>query len=406
MIKNLLVMISGTLTAQMLMFASMPFITRMYGPEVYGLYGQLISLANIIAPIIALCIPVALAFEINIEKRYHLASSSIIVALVGSGIVFLVFFILFNCDLISAPYLIIPLYCISNTMCEIYRQTSIYKRDFSTISQGVVVGSIVSNLSKVVLGPIYPSSFSLIMSMILGTIFNFLIMMLKSKNAISISTDIKGQLHTLKSHFDLIKYRPSQTLLSAASLNVPIIIYSAFFSQELVGQLFIATSLAGLPVMLVGKAITDVYYPKWIDMLTAGDNVIIYVVKNTTILLFFCVFVSLPISYFSGALFTWYLGSEWFEVGYFFNCLIISSIGIIITRPIAALIPVVKIQKEFFVFEVFSFAVKIIFLLFLVLNVNDIKLVVLLYSVLTLLLYIILVFIVCWKMKERGLYVK
>ncbi|HHX8502286.1 TPA: hypothetical protein ACVO0Q_004674, partial [Vibrio diabolicus] len=52
--KNVFVIFSGTVVAQVLNILSIPFITRLYGPEAYGMLGSFNAIATIFIPIVSL----------------------------------------------------------------------------------------------------------------------------------------------------------------------------------------------------------------------------------------------------------------------------------------------------------------------------------------------------------------
>src|SRR5699024_12287359 len=58
-VRNVVIMASGTAAAQAISLALTPIITRLYGPEAYGLMGVFMAIIQTIAPVAALTYPIA-----------------------------------------------------------------------------------------------------------------------------------------------------------------------------------------------------------------------------------------------------------------------------------------------------------------------------------------------------------
>ena len=72
LIGNLAKVTSGTIAAQAIMFAFSPIITRLYGPEAFGIQGVFLSLVAILSPAIALSYPMAIIEENSDENARRL----------------------------------------------------------------------------------------------------------------------------------------------------------------------------------------------------------------------------------------------------------------------------------------------------------------------------------------------
>lgn len=59
-IKNVLIMATGTFGAQVVKMLTSPLITRIYGPDAFGVMGVFVSIIQILIPIAALTYPTAI----------------------------------------------------------------------------------------------------------------------------------------------------------------------------------------------------------------------------------------------------------------------------------------------------------------------------------------------------------
>ena len=54
LVKNILTVASGAVSAQIILLLFAPIITRIFGPEVFGLQGIFLSVISILSPIVTL----------------------------------------------------------------------------------------------------------------------------------------------------------------------------------------------------------------------------------------------------------------------------------------------------------------------------------------------------------------
>src|SRR5699024_8319031 len=78
-IRNVFLLASGTAAAQIITVLVSPIITRLYGPEAYGVLGTFTAMANIIIPIAALTYPIAIVLPKKDEEAIGMAQLSLII---------------------------------------------------------------------------------------------------------------------------------------------------------------------------------------------------------------------------------------------------------------------------------------------------------------------------------------
>src|SRR5699024_10541627 len=83
-IRNVLLLVTGTAGAQLITVLVSPIITRLYGPEAFGIMGTFSAIANIIIPIAALTYPVAIVLPKKDNEAKTLIKLSISISMVLS----------------------------------------------------------------------------------------------------------------------------------------------------------------------------------------------------------------------------------------------------------------------------------------------------------------------------------
>lgn len=92
-IRNVAIIAIGTATAQGIKMAFSPLVTRIYGPEAFGLLGTFMAIVSILTPVAALSYPIAIVLprEDSDAKgiaQLSMAASFFIVGLISLIIIF------------------------------------------------------------------------------------------------------------------------------------------------------------------------------------------------------------------------------------------------------------------------------------------------------------------------------
>lgn len=80
LLRNISAVACGTAAGQVVVFAFSPLITRIYGPEAFGLQGVFLALISILSPAIALRYPMAIVVAETDGEFRHIARLAVRVA--------------------------------------------------------------------------------------------------------------------------------------------------------------------------------------------------------------------------------------------------------------------------------------------------------------------------------------
>src|SRR5699024_5384018 len=92
-IRNVILLATGTAGAQVVTVLASPFITRIYGPDAYGVLGTFTAMANIIIPVAALTYPIAIVLPKKDKEAIGIVKLSLIVTFIISAISLIVLMI-------------------------------------------------------------------------------------------------------------------------------------------------------------------------------------------------------------------------------------------------------------------------------------------------------------------------
>src|SRR5690554_5106653 len=153
-----------------------PIITRMYGPEAFGLLGTFMATLGIVTPVAALAYPIAIVRPRSDDDakglakvRFRMAlfmalALSVILLFAGDYIASLL-----GMQAIAAFMLLIPLAMFFSALQQIMQQWLIRKNQFKVTARIAVTQSLILNSSKVGIGWFWPLGSVLIILATLGS---------------------------------------------------------------------------------------------------------------------------------------------------------------------------------------------------------------------------------------------
>jgi len=368
--KNILLVASGTATAQVIVILLSPIITRIYGPEIYGVFGVFMSIVGILAPLIALGYPVAIVLPKKKDEAKEIAYIALYITIIFSIILMFLILIfseqlitIFALEEVSFFVYLIPLAVIAAGMFQIIEKWMIRTKQFKVLAKAVFLNTLVISFAKIGFGLLHATALVLI---ILGT----LTYLLHAIFLLLISNKLNSQLikqkpkkpafkKRLREYSDFPFYRMPQNLMSVLSQNIPIILLTVFTGTAAAGFYTIARSVLKKPTQIIGKSVADVFYPHIAETVNAGKKISNLIIKSTLVIAGLGIIPFAIIFVFGPQLFGFVFGPEWVKAGEYASWLSIWLWVSLFNRPSVAAIPVIKLQKEFLIYEICSLTLRI-----------------------------------------------
>src|SRR5690625_1899292 len=149
-IKNVAIMVSGTAAAQLIAMVLSPFITRVYGPEAYGIMGTFMAIIQILIPLAALKFPIAIVLPKDNKEAIELVRLSFFTVLFVTILVSLLLFLFhsvivlaFGLEEVSIYLYFIPLAVFFAGLVEICEQWLIRTKQFHVTAKTNFLRSII-----------------------------------------------------------------------------------------------------------------------------------------------------------------------------------------------------------------------------------------------------------------------
>lgn len=410
-VRNVIIVASGTAGAQIITMGFSPFITRLYGPEAFGVLGTFIAILAILTPIAALTYPIAIVLPKDDKDAKMVAYLSVKLSMFISVITFL---ILLLCDdwlvkklslqEIQSLLYLIPIAMFFSSCQQVQTQWLIRKKQFHITAKVSVLQAIIMNVAKASIGYFYALSSVLISLTVIGYAVNFILLKIgvKGENEdISIIELNKTKFREqAKRYKDFPLYRAPQVALNALSQSLPILMLASFFGPASAGFYSIGRTVLGIPSILIGKSIGDVFYPRISEAINNRENPTPLLIKSTLLLSMIGILPFGLVIAFGPFLFGFIFGSDWVVAGEYARWLALWSYFGFLNRPTIAAISALKLQKFFLLYEVISVLLRgsSLFLGFWVYGSDTISVV--LFSISGVLLNVFLIFYTLNKSKS------
>lgn len=268
--RNIVILLTGTGIAKAVGFLTVPLVTRLYTPEVFGLYSLFTSIVALLSPVLSLRYSAA----IPLPKREETAK---VVLLVSLGLLIITTSLVAGLLLLT-PELILSLFSAERLLpyagllvvfiffaglYEILSSWAVRRHSFRAIARTAVTQSIVGGSGKVGFGMVGLDKSGLFIGQVLSQAAACLTLAIQAWRDMA---KIPGRfrqsraIFSLRYYSDFPRYRlPSQMLL-AYSLQAPVLYIAAGHGAAAAGQLGLALTALALPIALIGQTTGQAYY--------------------------------------------------------------------------------------------------------------------------------------------------
>lgn len=371
LVKSVLVVASGTAGAQAIGMLFIPFITRTYGPDVYGMLGAFIALTGVLTTLAALAYPVAIVLPKSDNTAKALVKLSLLIAASISLLVCVVFWFagdwimpkLGAISLIGFMFFI-PLVMFLTACQDIAQQWLIRQKAFKGIANVSIAHSLINYGSQALAGLYAPLAGVLISIHTLAIAIRSALTGYIGKKVTDTPTNENQENISLREvayeYRDFPLYRAPQVVLNAASQSLPVLMLTAFFGPAAAGFYALTRTALGLPSSLLGSSVQSVFYPHFNEAVLAKNKTLPLLIKATAALASIGIWPFLIVILFGPFLFEFVFGQEWQEAGQYAQWLSVWSFFGLINRPSVSSIPVFRMQRWFLGYEIGSVILRAI----------------------------------------------
>lgn len=381
-----MVMAGSTVVAQLISVSFSPIITRIYEPDVYGLFGLFLSIVNIAIPLANLAYPYAIVLPKDRSEFEALLRICFFGVAIFSIIFFFTGFLLKDNTYINNHwpsfqefYWLLPLVIFPAALYPAYQQSVIRLGGYSALAKVAVLQALVIGVTKVVLGMIEDQKVS---SLAFGNFLGFsisCIFLYLIQNRNKPKEKAYNLFFVAKKFRDFPMYRAPNQIINAFSQSVPVLTLAFFSGPAAAGFYTLAASIMSVSSQLIGKSVKDVFYPK-ISLVIADGGDAFTEIKKTT--MFMAIIAAAPLLVFIAFgpfLFSTIFGDSWTKSGQFAQWLGVWLFFSMLNVPSTSAIPALQLQGVHLSYEIASTACRFFSILIgLVFLKSDIKAIMLL----------------------------
>lgn len=366
-IKNILIVASGTALAQIIGFALMPVISRLFTPADFGVFGSFSAVVGVISAGItmdysqAIMLPKekSVAFELFVIS----CLSTIIISLICALACFIVPGYLIN--LMKAPgawVLFMLVFVVLITGFNVTLQSwCIRLKAFKQTSASQVVRSVSSNGLQIGFGFFKAGSAGLIISSVLADLF-------ASINLFKVFlADFKSTAHNFNwnrakqlayEYRDFPIYSATMNVINALSMGLPVLLLTNYYGIMVAGAYAFGERILSAPMGLILRALRQVLFQKAAETDHQGASLLTLYIKITAGLFALALIPSVILFIWAPPIFSFIFGQDWLLAGDFASSLIIWLIFLFCNVPAVLFSRILRLQRQLFIFNIILLAAR------------------------------------------------
>lgn len=320
--KNIVILVGGTLTAQLITIFLTPVLSRIYRPEDFGIFAIFFSITGIISIMIGGRYEVAIVQPKKDNEAMSLASISFTLMFLSTILLTLIFYLIdgdifLQNNFDKKIFLFIPLMSLLIGIFNVLNIINTRFQNYKSISFAKILRAIFQNIIPIILSFLKVSTFNILIGYLGGFIVTYIALIKKNffdKDILS-AISKKNFLLNLNKYKIFPLYNAPSSIANKITHNLPFIFILFIGGEAINGLYFLAARLISIPTTLIGESFSQVFYRDVSEMINKNYKIMAFL-KDSTKKLFFMAFpIFISIFFLSPKFFPLFLGEEWKESG-------------------------------------------------------------------------------------------
>lgn len=353
---------SGSALAQLIALAASPLLTRLYGPEAFGVLGVLLAIAGPLSLLATARYDLAIVLPKSDFQAASLLRLAVTIAICVSSAAFLIAFFgrdflagYFDLTSYASYYWFIPIYVLVSGVSSSFNYWILRKKKFGRLTKSDPLSALISNGTTVALGVVSGNPVFLLFGNILTLLVRGAYLGRSSAKEIrnSLRNPPEDEMHAGvgRKYRDFPLYRAPQDLLNSLSQNVIGLLLAYYFSPAMLAQYWLSTRIIKVPSLLISGAVGQVFYQHIAALHNDGCNISGEVRRKTGVL---CL-LGLPIfggsAFLSPLIFPIVFGADWSQAGYAASWVSLWLFAGFINTPCVNAMSVLRMQRLKLMYE-------------------------------------------------------
>jgi O-antigen/teichoic acid export membrane protein len=360
-VKNVLTLITGSALSQVVVYVSILVLTRLFSPEVFGVYMLFSSSILVLKPIVSLQYELAVVLPKKDENAINVLSLSFLLIIALSSVLLIIIFLFkdvilsfFEVKELSFFIYFIPLSTFLFGCITTLNYWNNRNKNFKHIASGTVVKSSIMSSCQITIGLTSIKHIGLIPGLLLGQISQLLFLAKKTFTSIyNLKDEVSFQkmIFLIKKYKDIPLFNTLINFLNTLSNEIPILLLTKYFGLATVGIYGLAVKVGRAPSGIIQNSVGQVFFNKATEVYNKKEN-LLRVVKKTSNNLFkisLAFFIPLfIISFYLDLIF----GEDWTEVGGYLRILIPWLCIMFVSSPISNISVILNKQKVILCYDI------------------------------------------------------
>lgn len=325
--KNIAKISTGTLIGQVISFATLPIITRIYGPEVLGAWAMLNSLTLVIKSFSDLGLSNAMMTESeeNVEGTYKVISTAVLLISLISALLIMIYLrasgTMTNINQVFIFISIVLLIFVTQQIQVCYTWLN-RNKNYDALMKNPIIQQGSYGIIAIVLGLIGYKTYGYYIGQIIGMIITLIHMKRKLPKTM-FTIDKKQFISVISRNKRFVAFQMPTNVLSNFKNQIPVLLIQYFWNLEIVGYYSITIKILQVPSTLLANAIGRVLFQITAELKRKGQDIGEYVYNNLIKAMKYGVIPMTLLMALGDIIVIAFLGEEWRVAGEFIRILAI-----------------------------------------------------------------------------------
>ena len=268
-VKNVFKISSGTVAGQLCSVVSLPFITRIYGADIIGVWAIITSMSGIVNTVsdIGLTSSLMVCKESELKNQYRAISvlNVIVCALCAPLVALCCALLSYDAARTITVVICTLIYSVTLQQISINYMLLNRRREYDVLMKNPLINQLVAATASILLGMAGFISWGYFAGMTAGQVITLIHM--RRKVAISYRRVplVYFRSLLLRERDFIICQMPSNIAYQVRS-QLPTLIIGSLFGTTVLGNFSIAQKLLNIPVTFIGQAVGNVFYQRVASM--------------------------------------------------------------------------------------------------------------------------------------------
>lgn len=282
--KNVMKISTGTVAGQIISIVSLPFITRIYGPEIMGIWTTIYAISTIVNTFSDL----GLVQSIMVEDESKVHNTYSVVSMLTCFISFALMFVVFLYCVLILRYnakrsivivLFTFIYSVTTQLVQLSYTWLNRKKAYSVLMKNPLINQISVAFFSIILGMLGIKQYGYYIGVTMGQILTLLNMRRYLPEKIE-KTSLQIFKETIQSNIDFVKYQMPTNITLQIRNQLPILLIGGLFGNVTLGYYSISQKLLNIPVTFIGQSLGKVFYQRCAEMQRSGAKLGEFIYRN------------------------------------------------------------------------------------------------------------------------------